>query len=248
MNILSAPLFGSKHIIGVLMVIVVVVVLMFINKEESDEKHKKMMLKFTIAFIGLEVIKLLFMTIRDSSFPMNHLPFHLCSLPLYLYLILYFAKEDSKLALFVKPAAYMGVLLAAIVALALPTNILGNNDTWFSIDENFLPLLSFVYHALMIFAPLYMINRGYYTVKVSDIPKAMLTISFLMVAAVLFNALLDTDYMLLNTGKGSPLVFLLDYGQLVYTFSMIALGLILIACGGYITVGVIKLKNIISNK
>lgn len=244
-SLLTTPLFGSKHLIGLLFVALLVTALMIINKEKTDNANKKMILYLTITFFVLEIIKLSFMTIRDSSFPMNHLPFHLCSLPLYLFPILYFVKKDSKVAKFVAPAAYASVMIAAIAALAIPTNILGNNETWFSFDGNFLPLLSFIYHGLMIFAPVYLLNRGYYNIKLSDIPKAMLTTSALMVLALIFNALLDRDYMLLNTGNGSPLVFLLDNGQFVYTGSMMALGYICIALVFLVTVGIIKIKDII---
>lgn len=247
MNLLTAPLFGSKHLIGIAYVIVLITVLLLTNKDKDYKANKLMMLKLSIAFILLEAIKLTVMTIRDSSFPMNHLPLHLCSLPLYLYPILYFAKKDSILEKFVKPAAFAGVLAATIIALIVPTNILGSNDVWLPFDNNFFPLLSFTYHGIMLFAPIYLVNSGYYKISLKDIPKALGVTSVLMIFAMIANALLDRDFMLLNTGNGSPLQFLLDNSQLVYTSTMILLGLIIISLIIAITVAIIAIKNKLLN-
>ena len=75
-------------------------------------------------------------------------------------------------------------------------------------------------------------------------PKALAVTSVLMVFALIANALLDRDFMLLNTGNGSPLVFLLDNGQLFYTLSMIILGFFTIALIFVITVAIKKVKNV----
>ena len=79
--------------------------------------------------------------------------------------------------------------------------------------------------------------------KLKDIPKAFAVTSVLMIFALIANALLDRDFMLLNTGNGSPLVFLLDNGQLFYTLSMIVLGFLVIALIFVVTVGVKNIKK-----
>ena len=79
MILLTAPIFGSKHIIGLVYVIILITVLLITNKEKTYKANKLMMLKLSIAFLSLEIIKLTVMTIRDGSFPMNHLPVHLLS-------------------------------------------------------------------------------------------------------------------------------------------------------------------------
>lgn len=237
MDLLTAPLFGTKHLIGLLFVVVLITVL-FIIVKRKESNSKKVILIASIAFIILEIIKLTTMVINKGSFPMNQLPLHLCSLPLYVFPILYFTEEGSTVNKFVKPAAFATVLAAGIAALALPTNILGNNETWIPFDGNFYPLISFIYHGLMLFVPAYMLYSGYYVPKYSDIPKAMGTTACLMVLAMIANVIFDKDYMLLNTGKGSPLQFLLEHGQFVYTFTMIGLGLIVISTILGITVAV----------
>lgn len=242
MSLLTAPIFGTKHLIGLLFVAIMIAVL-FVIVRRRESNSKKVMLIASITFIVLEIIKLSTMIINKGAFPMNQLPLHLCSLPLYVYPILYFTKEESLVNRYVKPAAYATVLAAGIAALVLPTNILGSNEQWIPFTGNFYPLISFIFHGLMIFIPAYMLYSGYYKPKYSDIPKAMLSTSCLMIAALVANAILDKDYMLLNTGKGSPLQFLLESGQLVYTFSMIGLGLLVISLFIGVTVGIRQITS-----
>lgn len=242
MNILAAPMFGSKHLIGLLFVVILVVVLLLVRKRKKIPT-KDILLYLSIAFIVLEIIKIGTMWIRDGGFPMNHIPLHLCSLPLYLFPILYFAKEDSMLERIVKPAAYAAVLAAAIAALLIPTNIIGSNEAWIPFEGNFYPLISFIYHGLMIFSSIFMLRSKYYVPTFSDIPKAWLTTGCLMVVAMIVNVTMDKDFMLLNTGNGSPLVFIRDHGQFLYTFSMIVLGLFVIALIIVITIGVQRLTS-----
>ena len=76
---------------------------------------------------------------------MNHLPLHLCSMPLYIYPILYFSKEGSKLEKYAKATAFVVVLAGALGALIVPGNIIGSNEAWFPFTDNFLPWVSFTF-------------------------------------------------------------------------------------------------------
>ncbi len=78
----------------------------------------------------------------------------------------------------------------------------------------------------MIYLPIYLIKSGTYKFEFKRLRDAYHVIVVFMVIAILVNAITGRDFMLLNTGKGSPLAFLLDTSQLVYTGSMIVLGLI----------------------
>ncbi len=237
-NLLTAPSFGSKHLLGLLYVLIIVVLgVMFLKKD------KKTLLYLAIAFYVLEILKLGYMVIQKGSFPMNHLPFHLCSIPLYVYPIIYFSKEGSHLNKFAKAAGYSTVLAAGITALVIPVNIIGSNDSWFPFTDNFSPLVSFTFHGLMIMTPIYMIKSLKYKLEVFDIVRAIVFTMGLMILALIANGVLDKDYMLLNYGNGSPLVFLLDYGQFVYTGSMILLGLIMISIFTSVTLLIQKLTK-----
>jgi hypothetical protein len=241
MNIL-VDLFAPKHIMG-LQFVVVWVIILFVVMSLLKIKEKQFALIFTIVFFVLEIVKISFMWYR-GGFPMNHLPFHLCSMPLYLFPVYYFSKAGSKLEDFARAGIYGVVFMSGLIALIIPTNIIGDVETWILVEDNFLPYISFIYHGTMIFVSLYILIKGFYKFKYSDVLKAFSCALVLMVFAVIANALLDKDFMLLNRGSGSPFQFLIETSQLLYTFSMVFLGFFII----HLNFGVTKLIYIIIGK
>jgi uncharacterized membrane protein YwaF len=224
-HLLTAPTFGSKHLIGLGYVVLIIIVgLQLLKKDYTKQK----LLVFIVLFFGLEILKIGFLIIRDGSFPMNHIPLHLCSIPLYAYPAMYFAKEGSYFERVAKTTSVIVVIAAGITALLQPQNIIGENETWFPATGNFLPLISFTFHGLMILAPLYLLRSKAYQPKYLDFFYAIQFTFGLMLIALLVNFTLDQDFMLLYKGNGSPLQFLLDQGQFIYTTTMIVLGLLVI--------------------
>lgn len=128
MSILKAQVFGFKHLTGLLAIIFLIVLLLYLCEKKFSDKQRIVLI------------------VRDGSFPMNHLPLQLCSLPLYLVPILAFAKPKSKVLSFVKPAAYATVLFGGMVALLLPFNVIGNAVNWVPLSGNILPIRSFLFH------------------------------------------------------------------------------------------------------
>ena len=239
-QLLSAPLFGPKHLIGLLYVIILIVIGL---KLLGENYSKKKILTIIIVFFTLEVLKLGYMIIRDGSFPLNHLPLHLCSIPLYAYPALYFAKEGSYFERVAKTTSFIIVIAAGVTALLQPQNIIGSNEAWFPLDGNYLPFISFTFHGFMICAPLYLIRSKYYQPKWNDFLYAVQLTLGLMVLALIANAEMNEDFMLLNEGKGSPFEFLLENGQLIYTGTMILLGVVMITIVSLITTTLYKVMN-----
>ena len=64
MNLLTAPMFGSKHLIGLVYVVLLVIVLMFIYKEKNYESNKKV---FDVLKEKLDSERLKFQIIKDSQ-------------------------------------------------------------------------------------------------------------------------------------------------------------------------------------
>jgi uncharacterized membrane protein YwaF len=228
MNLLTAPSFGSKHLLGLLAIVIGNVILYYVFKKYI-KKERQFVIVIMSAFYTLEILKLGYLIIRDGAFPMNHIPLHLCSIPLYVYLIWLLAKPGSLLEEAAKSTAFGVVLIAAIAALLIPVNIIGKELSWALVEDNYLPYVSFTYHGLMIFASWYIIKAGYLTVDWKKILYAIGLTSILMVIAMIVNAITGSDYMLLNEGKGSPLQGLRDTSQVLYTVSMILLGYVMIA-------------------
>lgn len=244
MLMLSAPLFGSKHIIGVVGVLILAIAAsIIVFNSKSDLKSRKAILVFMSIFYAMELIKLSYITYIDGSFPIYQLPFHLCSLPLYLYPLIYFLRPGRFVERYIKPAAYSVVMLAGIMALALPTNILGDSLGWLPFKENFLPILSFVYHGTMIFSSIYLLKSGLYSFQKGDSLRAISVSITFAGMAMAANALLDKDFMLLNYGNGSPLQFINEYSHFLYVMSMIGLAIILIFLSFAITKALVNTRN-----
>lgn len=224
--LLAAEMFGSKHLMGLAIGLVFVGLLFFISERYLKKNRRTMLIVVTILFYVLEAAKIGYiMSGNGWSYPMNHLPFHLCSLPLYLMPLLLFVKNETLLQ-YVKPALVAGLLFGGIIAMLYPTNIIGNGESFFPIGENVLEWISFLYHPLMIFTAVYVIYTGIYRIKFENFYKAFPIIIIYMLMAMVVNSLLDKDFMLLNRGSGSPFQFMIDsFGQFPYVLTMIALGL-----------------------
>lgn len=238
---LQAPLFEFKHLIGVAIVFLFfLIVSTFLRKNNYDNKDK-VIIAFTIIFYILEIVKIGYIIYLDKAYPIYQLPLHLCSLPLYLYPLMLIFKKSDFVNKYIIPAAYSLVMIAGIMALALPTNILGNDTNWLPLKDNILPIISFFYHGLMVFSSIYLLKSRYYNFKMSDYSKSMAVGIAFAGMAMIANALLDKDFMLLNYGTGSPLAFILEISKPLYVFSMI---------GGFaILIGfVVVITDLLTNK
>jgi len=120
-------------------------------------------------------------------------------------------------------------MLAGLIALLIPTNILGVELFWFPIQNNLVELTSFLFHGIMLATPLALIKLGYYKPRISDISKALIVTGIFAVVAMIFNTFTNQDFLLLNYGNGSPFQFLISTSKLLYQTTMIGLGAFLIS-------------------
>lgn len=200
-----------------------------IEKTKLIEQDRLFLHTFTLLFLIIEGIRLYFLYAR-GEFSIVQLPLNLCSVPLYVYPLLSLSKKDSWLHRFVLPASFATVMLAGLIALILPTNIMGNELHWLPLDKNAVEIASFTYHGLMMTAPLALIALGYYQPRLKHVGNALLLTGLFAAVAMTFNAYNDTDFLLLNTGNGSPFQFLIESeSRLVYQIVMIGLGSFLIS-------------------
>lgn len=243
MSLLSAPMFGTKHLLGVLIVLVVVIIILNVFKKlylYKKEKQLKVMIGFTVLFYLLEFLKLGVTMYPTWDFPMYHLPFHLCSLPIYLFPLLIFVPSNFKLRDYISATAYATIMFAAVLAFAYPSNILGGSENWFPLKDNVLPIISFTYHGLMILSSLYLIKSRLFIPSKDSYIKATVVTFLFGVIGIIVNYWLDKDFMLLTKGNGSPLQFLIETSQILYTTSMIVIGLVLIVLTIFVSTKLIK--------
>lgn len=239
---LAAPLFGTKHLLGLLGITIIFIIFSGFLSKKTTKNYKKVILIFTLIFYILEIMKLSYITYNNQAFPIYHLPFHLCSLPLYLYPLMYFMKPGSFIDTYVKPTAYSVCLLAGILALVMPTTIIGNAESWVPFSENVLPIISFLYHGTMIFSSIYLIKSGFYKLENNQFVKIILVSLSYAFIAILVNHFLDTDFMMLNRGIGSPLIFLMETSRALYIGVTIFLGIDIIGLGFFLTSKILSIK------
>jgi hypothetical protein len=227
-----AQVFGEKHFFGTgFLFLAVFIFLLLLKKNVNDLKNQQRfyLYLFTGLFLLIETLRLIFLFIRDGGLAIYQLPLNLCSVPLYLYPAISLDKKNGRLKKWLMPAAFATTMLAGLIALLIPTNILGPEMFWLPIDKNYVEIASFTFHAVMIAAPLALIKLEYYKPRLNDIGYALAFSGGFAAVAMTVNALTNQDFLLLNYGNGSPFQFLISESKLLYQFTMISLGSILIS-------------------
>lgn len=229
-----AQVFGEKHLFGSGLIFIFVFLFLWLlrpqtNQGQQHKQHKFLLNLFTGLFLLVELTRLILLIRRDGGLAIYQLPLNLCSVPLYLYPSLSLGHRSPLVKTWLMPAAFSTVMLAGLVALLIPSNILGVSLFWLPIENNLVEIASFVYHGLMIAAPLALIKVGYYQPKMKDIRFALFFTGAFAVLAMIVNHYTNQDFLLLNYGNGSPFQFLINSSKLVYQLVMIGLGTVLIS-------------------
>jgi hypothetical protein len=227
-----AQVFGEKHLFGTGFLLLTVFAFLFLLKKRTTDLNRQQrfyLYLFTGLFLFIEIFRLIFLFIRDGGLAIYQLPLNLCSVPLYLYPALSLDKSNGRLKKWLMPASFATVMLAGLIALLIPSNILGPELSWLPVDKNYVEVASFTYHAVMVAAPLALIKLDYYQPKMSDIGYALGFTAGFAALAMTFNAFTNQDFLLLNQGNGSPFQFLIAQSKLLYQVTMIGLGAFLIS-------------------
>ena len=227
--------FGFKHLLGLLwlfsIIIVLLIVLLTIKKKlKKDEKFDKAVIRYTCYFMwGWEIIKTIRMVNHSDygpvgTYPLWMAPFHICSMGLYVYLIIG-SKRTTKIQEYVKPFGYAVMLLATTIILVIPgsSGILGNLDNWNFVFDNILPYQSFLYHGCLVFVPLYMVISGFYRPKWKDILYSSIVLVICACFAQSLNFIFEgsnCDFMMLRYGNGNPFQHILLSNALLYYLIM----------------------------
>ena len=140
----SAPqLFGSIHLLSLLLVIVGNAVVFFCLKGRKEDALIEIMHYLGLIMILIEIFKqwFCFIYVFDKKLNLWFFPWQLCSMAMYCsFIIKYIKKEKLQNAFLVFLASFS--LFSDIVALALPYDMLR--------DQIILTVHSFIYHGLII--------------------------------------------------------------------------------------------------
>lgn len=224
----SPSVFGPKHLIGsaaMILMIAILLVLFFVILKKPN--HGKILKIMTLSLLTLELMKYSHALITDGSFPTIYIPMQLCSFSLYLMPLVSFGK--GRIRDFFLPTAFAVGLLAGSIVLLYPATVLGGTYGWTPFVDNIIPIISFLYHALMILFSLYLLISKVYRPNIKDFFKVYLSLMGFAALAMITNAIFGTDMMFLNTGAGNPFQFiLLQSGRTAYYGVMMLLAAVLL--------------------
>ena len=233
--------FGYKHLsglawLGVLIIILLTVLLLIKKRWRLGDGFDKGVIRYTCYFMwALEIIKTVRLINYPDYGPVGHYPiwmapFHICSMALYVFLIVG-SKRAGRLAKFVTPFAYSVIMVVTSIILTIPASsgILGPVEDWSLCFDNILPYQSWLYHGSILFVPLYMALSGFYRPKWLDILKSICVLAILAAFSQSLNFIFDgsgADFMTLRYGNGNPFAFLLADSPALYYIVLAAVSTI----------------------
>lgn len=225
--------FGALHI-GWLIFFAVVTVLNCVFYRKLNEKNRRVW-KITVAalLIADEIFKDVMLFI-GGSFSAGYLPFHLCSINI--FVIAFHAWKPGKL---LNSFLYTVAIPGAIAALLFPT--------WTALPlGNFMHLHSFTVHILLAMYPIVLATSGEVNPQVKDIPKCLLLLAGMAVPIYGLNLILDTNFMFLMwADKGNPLyIFEQLWGNHLLGFPVLIAGVLLVMYGPIVLIQKFRKKEL----
>ena len=218
-------MFTLEHIIWIILCIIFIIAMMIIAKYKNMDLKKAGLVMTTIALIS-EISKIL-SNMEESMEGGMHLdpgalPFHLCSLMIFVVIYITFAKENKFKKLLINFTSVMGVL-GSFCAIMIPTN--GTSFT------SVLAYQCFVYHAGLLWFSLYLIVSKNATFTFKTMLQNMLMLLILVIFNIYVNSALsvyDVNFMYLTRPPMENLPILnLDNGWYMYLLSLLLVGLLL---------------------
>ena len=192
---LGFSLFDSFHLTW-LAGALAVIVLGSIAYKKMNAAHRSIFRKtVAVLLIADELFKLIPMII-NGLFHVRYLPFHLCSINL--FLIAYHAWRPNKtIDNFLYTVCIPGALAAMLFC------------SWTEMPPlNYMLIHSFTVHTLLILYPVMLTAAGEIKPELRQVPKMLLLLAGLGCVALVLNLMWDTNFMfLMEADKGNPLTF-----------------------------------------
>lgn len=207
-------MFTLEHIIWIVLCIIFIIAMMMIAKYKNMNLKKAGLVMSIIALIS-EISKIL-SNMEESVKGGMHLdpgalPFHLCSLMIFVVIYITFAKENKFKKLLINFTSVMGVL-GSFCAIMIPTN--GTSFT------SVLAYQCFVYHAGLLWFSLYLIVSKNATFSFKIMLQNMVMLLILVIFNLYVNSALsvyDVNFMYLTRPPMENLPILnLDNGWYAY--------------------------------
>lgn len=178
-------LFGTKHLI-ILAICVVTIVLSFIFTRKTS--LKQMTTAMLTIGIASEIIKVFYYIIQNEEthggyLPKTDLPFHLCSIQIIFFAIIYFSKNQKLKRLllsFMLPSCLIGGFMALLIATDS-----SRNGMWI------ITVQYFGYHVALVVFALKLLTTKEIKWQVADIKNCLLLLAFFGFLSIYLNGALN---------------------------------------------------------
>jgi hypothetical integral membrane protein (TIGR02206 family) len=189
--------FSFQHIISLVILFPLVAVMLFVSRKFFPNKTQLQLKILCVVAWVAEIVKII-VTYAIGKFTWTTiLPIYFCSLFLYSSLLAAFFK--NKTLRLIGNSSLMAGTVAGFFGIIYSPAL-----KYYPV-YTYLGAHTLIYHAVMIYAGLLVLLTNYYTPKVKDILYCSIMFLTLTVAAVIANAVLDANYMFINTPlEGAP--------------------------------------------
>ncbi len=209
--------YGTTHLLWLLAFALFTATVCLLYRRGDDQRRRFLRVAMIALLIADEIFKIVCLVISDQYIP-KYLPFHLCSIHLFIYPI--HAFRQSKL---LSNYLYTICIPAAMAALLFPT--------WTKLPpDSFMHIHSFTVHILLAAYPIMIATDGKFFPELRLVPKSLALLVGMAIPVYFLNLWLDTNFMfLMSASKGNPLyLFEKAFGNHLIGFPVIAAGVILV--------------------
>lgn len=180
--IMDTPeLFGVFHIAASLLMTALAVAAVFLARRALTEQGvRRILVSAGWVLVILEVYKQFFLyyIVNDGAFDLWFFPFQLCSVPMYLCILLPLLREDHRVTLMTFMGGY--TFVSAVATLVYPEDIL---RPYISLTAH-----GFIWHGLLLFISLLIILTGSMDTGSDGIRGAAAVFAILCITAICINA------------------------------------------------------------
>lgn len=209
--------YGTTHMLWLLAFVIFTLAVCVLYRRAEDTGRKRIRFVLVCLLLADELFKSVCLLISNQFIP-KYLPFHLCSINLFVYA--FHAFRQSKL---LNNYLYVICIPASMMALLFPS--------WTKLPpDSFMHIHSFTVHILLAAYPIMIAADGEFVPDIKKVPKCLLLLLGMAVPAYLLNLWLDTNFMfLMSASKGNPLyLFKQAFGSHLIGFPVIIAAVILV--------------------
>lgn len=232
-----------QHLLFVssLMAIMITLAIIFGRKfrNETEDKKNKVLIWAAILIDSLEIFKIILMSFRGND-PLTftrELPLYLCSIQLITIPLAAFSHGR------IREAALDFVFIFGILGAVFGTYFAGQNYGCYPV-LSFDNVISGITHSISGFASLYIAISNSASMKKRNIYITFIILFGFCISAYIVNQILDTNYMFLMRGDGTPydILYNLTNGGIIYSIGVVLLFVLYITAFNYIF-NLIKNRN-----